>query len=232
MGKTRATAENSKKAAGQARKADAAAAKKDAEAARTAAAEDAEWGKGAKTNKKAEDAAAKKAEAARKKAERDAQLAAEEKDARVAPKAAKQATKKTNKAPEPKRGLDLSQLDDAGPSTKTEPALAATGIDDALDALAIATTGNAADEKVDRHPERRFKAAYAAFEARRLPEIEKENPGLRRNQRVELVRKEFDKSDENPFNRVTAQFDASRGEIRAAKKGEKERVEGLLAQKQ
>jgi hypothetical protein len=36
-------------------------------------------------------------------------------------------------------------------------------------------------QKIDRHPERRFKAAYKAFEERRLPEIEVEHPGLRKN---------------------------------------------------
>ena len=235
MAKSKGAGENSKKAAGQARKAEAAAAKKGAAAQQAAAAEDAQWAEGAKSNAKKEEAAAKKAEAARKKAERDAQLAAEEKDARAAPKAAKTAAdKKKGKAPaEPKRGLDLGQLDDddgAGGGGAKESALAATGIDDALDALAIAQTGATHDgAKVDRHPERRLKAAYAAFEARRLPEIEAENPGLRRNQRVELCRAEFKKSDENPLNRAAATYDATKEEIAAVKKGERERVEGLLA---
>ena len=236
MAKSRNQPENSKKAAGQARKAETAAMKKDAEAAKTSAAEDATWAKGSKSNAKQEEAAAKKAEAARKKAERDALLAAEEKEARAAPKGGKSAPKKSNKAaaPAPKRGLDLSQLDDdeggAGPS-RTEPALVATGIDNALDALSLATKGETSNAAIDRHPERRFKAAYAAFEEHRLPEIEAENPGLRRNQRVELCRKEFEKSDENPFNKASARWDASKEELRDIKKGERERVEGLLAQK-
>ena len=83
--------------------------------------------------------------------------------------------------------------------------------------------------KIDRHPERRFKAAYAAFEARRLPEIEQENPGLRRNQRVELCRKEFEKSDENPYNTgLAGRFDMSKEEMAAAKKGERSRMEKNL----
>ena len=82
--------------------------------------------------------------------------------------------------------------------------------------------------KVDRHPERRFKAAYAAFEARRLPEIEAENPGLRRNQRVELCKKEFEKSEENPFNQVHVAFDASREEVANVREAEKRKVEARL----
>ena len=236
MGKSLNRAENSKKALGQARKAEAAQSKKDASAQQAAAADDAEWSKGAKPNAKKEDAAAKKADAARKKAEREAQLAAEEGEARAAPKNAKGAAgKKAGKAPAPKRGLDLGQLDDDDGSGsgagKAQPALAATGIDNALDALSLATKGEGSNAAVDRHPERRFKAAYAQFEQRRLPEIEVENPGLRRNQRVEMCRKEFEKSDENPFNQVTAQWNASRDEVRATKAGERERLEGLLVEK-
>lgn len=121
--------------------------------------------------------------------------------------------------------MDLSQLDDKGPSTKSKSALNASGIDNALDALSL--TGRDTG-KIDRHPERRFKAAYAAFEARRLPEIEEENPGLRRNQRIELVKKEFEKSDENPFNQVHVAFDASREEIAAVKDAERKKVETRL----
>lgn len=85
--------------------------------------------------------------------------------------------------------------------------------------------------KIDRHPERRFKAAYAAFEARRLPEIETEYPGLRKQQRVEIVKKEFEKSDENPFNKVNVAFDASREEIAAVREAERKKVESRLVSK-
>jgi len=178
----------------------------------------------------------KKAEAARKKAEKDDLLAEEEKALRATPKGAnaKTATKKT-------RGLDLSALDadnadstlassSSSSSSKAVPAaLNATGIDNALDALDL-TSSNPA-EKLDRHPERRFKAAYAAFEARRLPELEGEMKGLRRQQRVDLVRKEFEKSPENPFNQVSARFDSTRDEIREIKAMEREKTEARLVGK-
>lgn len=147
------------------------------------------------------------------------------KDARVAPKNAKTAVKKTNK------GLDLSQLDsDSTPSnSKANPALNATGIDNALDALSL--TGNNPSEKIDRHPERRFKAAYAAYEARRMPEVEEENKGLRKQQRVDLIRKEFERSPENPFNQASARFDSTRDEIKEMKDQEKEKVEARLQER-
>ena len=168
-----------------------------------------------------EEAEAKKAEAARKKAEKDALLAEEEKDARAAPKNAKTAVKKT-------RGLDLSQLDE--PSTsKANPALNATGIDNALDALSL--TSNNPSEKIDRHPERRYKAAYAAYEARRMPEVEEEHKGLRKNQRIELIRKEFERSPENPFNQANARFDSTRDEIKEIKEQERDKTEARLAER-
>ncbi|CAL5866916.1 uncharacterized protein PFLUO_LOCUS1127 [Penicillium psychrofluorescens] len=222
MGGKKAAGENTKKAAGNARKAEAAAGKKAAEDSKRSAEEEKQWAKGSKSNAKKDDSEAKKAEAARKKAERDAQLAAEEASQPSKPKGggAKSAQKKT-------RGLDLGQLDDS-PAGKKGSSLSATGIDNALDALSLTEKDSG---KIDRHPERRFKAAYAAFEERRLPEIEEENPGLRRQQRIELCRKEFEKSEENPFNQVHVRSNATREEIAAVKAQEREKVESRLGGK-
>ena len=170
--------------------------------------------------------AAKAAEAAKKKAEKEALLAEEEKSQRAIPKSAnaKAAVKKS-------RGtLDLEELDDPPSESKKTPALNATGIDNALDALSITNDSNAT--KVERHPERRFKAAYKAYEERRLLEIEQEHPGLRKNQRVEIVRKEFEKSEENPFNQGgNVGYDASKEELAEKKKAVREGVEMRLAER-
>lgn len=181
-------------------------------------------------------------EAARKKAERDRLLAEEESTQRSTPKGShsKKAEKKT-------RGtLDLGQLDSGtangdvssqdvdgrgGGGGAAVPALSASNIDDALDALSLAT-GHADDLKVDRHPERRFRAAYRAFEERRLPEIEAENPGLRKQQRVEICRKEFERSPLNPFNQVgNVRHDASREEVEEVRRRAREGVETRLGEK-
>ena len=235
MGKTFAKGENSKKAAGNAKKATAAANKQASANATAAAQEDQEWAQGSKSNSKKEDAAAKKQEAAAKKAERDAQLAAEEANARSAPKNSKSATKKASVATSltPARGLDLAQLDgdtrDGGSSSSLLPALNASGIDNALDALTLTGSSAAADAgKVDRHPERRFKAAYMAFEARRLVELEVENPGLRRNQRVDVIRREFAKHPDNPFNQAAGRFDSTGAELKEIADRERARMEGML----
>ncbi|KAK4662764.1 hypothetical protein QC763_603440 [Podospora pseudopauciseta] len=213
-------AEGSKKALGQARKAETAARKAAEESEREAAAEAAKWEKGTKSNAKKETEAQKKAELARKKAERDALLAEEEKNTpgRSQPKNAKTAVKKS-------RGLDLSQLDE--PSSGLS-ALNASGIDNALDALSLA--GPATQDKIDRHPERRFKAAYAAFEQRRLAEMESDGTGqgLRLNQKKEKIKKEFEKSPENPFNQVSARYDATKEELAELKAEERRKIEARL----
>lgn len=166
----------------------------------------------------------KKAEAARKKAEKEALLREEEKNTpgRSQPKNAKTAVKKT-------RGLDLSQLDDDGSGPLS--ALNASGIDNALDALSLATSSN--NDKIDRHPERRFKAAYAAFEERRLAEMEKDGSGqgLRLNQKKEKIKKEFEKHPDNPFNQVNARYDATREELAQLKEQERQKIEARLGAK-
>lgn len=56
-------------------------------------------------------------------------------------------------------------------------------------------------EDVDKHPERRMKAAYTAFETRRLEELKAENPSLRLSQLKQQIFKEWQKSPENPLNK-------------------------------
>lgn len=161
---------------------------------------------------------AKKAEAARKKAEKEALLKEEEAEngGRAEPKNKKGAVKKA-------RGLDLSQLDGDKPS-----ALNATGIDNALDALSL--TNNSDEAKIDKHPEKRFPAALAKYEERRLAEMKADGSGagLRLDQRKQRIRKEFDKSPENPFNQVTAAYNATRGDVADIRSQEKAKIDARL----
>jgi hypothetical protein len=214
----------SKKVAGQARKAETAANKKAVKAQEVEAVETKKWEEGSRDSSKKEAAAAKAAELARKKAERAA-LEEEEmaslKSAKV--NNAKSAAKKGSAAPK-SRGLDLAQLD-APETSKKGTALNATGIDSALDALSL-TSGTIATD-IERHPERRFKAAYNIFETRRLEEM-KDDKTLRRNQKIEQIRKEFEKSPENPFNKLTATFNTTREEMSALRTTEADKVETLL----
>ena len=171
-----------------------------------------------KTNHHRSDAAAaKQAEAARKKAEKDALLKEEE---------ASLPSKGTAKKAPAKKSRDLSGLD-APASKKDLAALNATGIDNAIDALTL-TSNN--QEKIDRHPERRFKAAYAAYEEKRLEEM-KDEKGLRRQQKIEQIRKEFEKHPDNPFNQVAGSYNMSKEDMKELKQSEKEKKEAMLTEK-
>lgn len=206
--------ENTKKAAGNAKKAEVANKKKLAQAEALETEEATAWNEGSKkTNKKKEDTQFKKEEAARKKAENDALLKAEEASMPSKPLSAKQrgaakvASRRTGK------------IDDfLGDSNA--PELSASGIDSALEALSLTgRDGGVQTKDIDKHPERRVKAAYAAFEERRIPEMKKEEPGLRLQQMKNLIYKEFQKSPENPMNQETnVAYNATRDDVSHAKK--------------
>ena len=218
--------ENAKKVAGNAKKAEIAAQKQAVANAKTAAVEDAKWQSGSKDNSKKQAAEDKAAEAQRKKAEKAALLADEEADQPSKPKGAgaKTATKKS-------KGLDLSMLEASGAPelAKKKPALNASGIDNALDALSLTADSNKSD-KIDRHPERRRKAAYTAFEERRLEEM-KDDKSLRRQQKVDIIRKEFEKSPENPMNQnMAGRFDMTKEEMGEMREQEKDAKEARLTQ--
>ncbi|VDQ14451.1 unnamed protein product [Trichobilharzia regenti] len=58
--------------------------------------------------------------------------------------------------------------------------------------------GNEGD--TDKHPEKRLKAAYQAFEERMMPQLKAENPSMRHSQLKQLIFKMFQTSPENPKN--------------------------------
>ncbi|KOX74055.1 hypothetical protein WN51_14135 [Melipona quadrifasciata] len=70
----------------------------------------------------------------------------------------------------------------------------AHGIDEALSILSTK------ESEIDRHPEKRVKAAYASFEEKMMPIIKEQNPTLRLSQLKQILKKEWMKSPENPLN--------------------------------
>ncbi len=62
------------------------------------------------------------------------------------------------------------------------------------------------ETELDRHPERRLKAAYNAFEELNLPRLKLENPNLRLSQLKQLLKKDWMKSPENPLNQRTISY--------------------------
>ena len=58
------------------------------------------------------------------------------------------------------------------------------------------------------HPEKRMKAAYAAYEDENLPRLKKENPNLRLSQLKQILKKDWMKSPDNPLNQHRLQMGA------------------------
>ncbi|KAG9121407.1 hypothetical protein FRC07_002660 [Ceratobasidium sp. 392] len=218
---------NAKKESGRAKKAENEQKKQEAAAQAKERKEAEDWSGGAKSNKAAEDKAAKKAAEAARKAENARLLAEEEAAAPSKPKVAPKAGKGKAKPPPPKpagpgaiaAGGGLASVETPKPEKGEEElveSFAATGIDNALDLLEVvnaktdkASVGQQAAE-IERHPERRFKAAFEAYQERELPRVKEEHPGLRLNQYKDLLFKQFQKSPDNPFNQTLASYDATK----------------------
>ncbi|KAK2460692.1 hypothetical protein APHAL10511_007162 [Amanita phalloides] len=216
---------NTKKESGRAKKAENEAKKQAVVAAEKERKEAASWvdqdekgGKAAKLAKEEKRKAdlARKAENARLLAEEESNMPAKVKPA---PKAG--AKKPTPKPAGPGAIAADGELrpaeDQAVPSAEME-SYTATGIDNALDLLDVV---NAKTDKasvgqqaagIERHPERRFKAAFEAYQERELPMVKQEHPGLRLQQYKDLMYKQFHKSPDNPFNQTTVSYDATKEE--------------------
>ena len=59
----------------------------------------------------------------------------------------------------------------------------------------------------------------------------KDEKGLRRQQKVESIRKEFEKHPDNPFNQVAGRFDMSKEELKELQESEREKKEAMLSGK-
>ncbi|KAI8900462.1 hypothetical protein BC833DRAFT_271522 [Globomyces pollinis-pini] len=206
---------NSKKEAGQERKAEAAKSKNAKAQAEKDRKEADQWKQGAAKMDKKELEEQKKQEQLRKKQERDALLAAEE-----AQLSAKKPTIKQKNAPIKKPAFTIRQdITDVNPNSGE---YAASGIDGALDLLSL-TNKSGGDLELDRHPERRMKAAFAQFEETQMPILKAENPSLRLSQLKELLQKMWKKSPENPMNQTHVEYNTGRDAMKEISKTVKEK---------
>ena len=62
------------------------------------------------------------------------------------------------------------------------------------------------DATVDKHPEKRVKAAFTEYEQRNLPILKQENPNLRLSQLKQMLKKDWMKSPDNPLNQRSRAF--------------------------
>ncbi|KAL8610797.1 hypothetical protein ACOMHN_016780 [Nucella lapillus] len=69
------------------------------------------------------------------------------------------------------------------------------------DAISVLGKG---DPEVDRHPEKRMKAAFLVYEEKNLPILKAENPTMRLSQLKQMLKKDWMKSTDNPLNQHMA----------------------------
>lgn len=96
-------------------------------------------------------------------------------------------------------------------------------MDDAIDLLSLdgpggGIAGGPKNKEVEKHPERRFKAALAAYTEREMPQLKIDHPGLRKQQMEQLIYKNFQKSPENPFNQANIlDYNATQDDVQESK---------------
>ncbi|KAE8632391.1 hypothetical protein XENTR_v10001536 [Xenopus tropicalis] len=101
----------------------------------------------------------------------------------------------------PKTHLEIPLEENLNRRILEEGEVEARTVEDAIAALSMS-------KELDRHPERRMKAAFTAFEEINMPRIKQENPNMRLSQLKQLLKKEWMKSPENPMNQQHATYNA------------------------
>ncbi|XP_007533231.1 coiled-coil domain-containing protein 124 [Erinaceus europaeus] len=108
-------------------------------------------------------------------------------------------------APEPaekaKSHLEVPLEENLNRRVGEEGSVEARTIEDAIAVLSVA-------EEADRHPERRMRAAFTAFEEAQLPRLRQEHPNMRLSQLKQLLKKEWLRAPENPMNQRALPFNA------------------------
>lgn len=142
-----------------------------------------------KAQKEAEAAAKRKEETQRQEAERKAQRDKE--------KAGQEEIRRKAAA----KGIVMDHGDEymvENVNHRVDEFVSATGLEGALEVLAVGSA------EVDKHPERRQKAAYNAYFEKTLPVMQADHPGLKLSQYKERIFEEWKTSPENPRNATSA----------------------------
>ncbi|XP_015942375.1 uncharacterized protein LOC107467720 [Arachis duranensis] len=151
-------------------------------------------------NTKAEVARARKSAVESERKERETRAKEEEywRDAegpksRAAKKKEEEADKRAEAAEEEYERLVL-----VSNTNRDDSVIEARSVDDAIAQMSIGDTSL----PPDRHPERRLKASFKAFEEAELPKLKEEKPGLTHTQYKDLIWKLWKKSPDNPLNQI------------------------------
>ncbi|GBE82812.1 Coiled-coil domain-containing protein 124 homolog [Sparassis crispa] len=239
---------NAKKESGRAKKAENEAKKNAAAEAEKARKEVDKWSEGAKSSKSKEEKEekrraelARKAEAARLLADEEAAIPPKVKTPKAGAKKAKPSKPAGPGAIAAGGGLEavsVAEKEMESDGHREEPeTFSATGIDNAIDLLEVVTAkmdkasvGQQA-AGIERHPERRFKAAFEAYKELEMPNVRADHPGLRLQQYQDILYKQFQKSPENPFNQTTISYDATKEEKVDALKSKNAAIADRLREK-
>uniref|UniRef100_A0A5B7BN60 Coiled-coil domain-containing protein n=1 Tax=Davidia involucrata TaxID=16924 RepID=A0A5B7BN60_DAVIN len=82
-------------------------------------------------------------------------------------------------------------------TNRDDSIIEARTVEDAISQMTVADS-----LPVDRHPERRLKASFKAFEEAELPRLKEEKPGLTHTQYKDMIWKLWKKSPDNPLNQI------------------------------
>ncbi|XP_061355726.1 uncharacterized protein LOC133300223 [Gastrolobium bilobum] len=83
-------------------------------------------------------------------------------------------------------------------TNRDDTIIEARTVEDAISQMTIASDSL----PPDRHPERRLKASFKAFEEAELPKLKEEKPGLTHTQYKDMIWKLWKKSPDNPLNQI------------------------------
>ncbi|KAG2321614.1 hypothetical protein Bca52824_014827 [Brassica carinata] len=84
-------------------------------------------------------------------------------------------------------------------TNRDDSVIDARTVDEALAKMSVAD-----NLPVDRHPEKRLKASFKAYEEVEMPRLKEEKPGLTHTQYKDLIWKMWKKSPDNPLNQAAA----------------------------
>uniref|UniRef100_A0A0E0DH26 Coiled-coil domain-containing protein n=1 Tax=Oryza meridionalis TaxID=40149 RepID=A0A0E0DH26_9ORYZ len=89
-------------------------------------------------------------------------------------------------------------------TNRDDSIIEARSVDEAIARMSLVDSEGALP--ADKHPERRLKASFKAFEEAELPKLKEEKPGLTLNQYKDMIWKLWKKSPDNPLNQSDDAF--------------------------
>lgn len=197
---------NTKAEEGRARKADTKELQKQKSRSEKEKFEEKKWNEGIKDDSKRQNEEAKRLEKLMKKQEKKE---LEEKEAQELAKFKPSGIKtKSIDATKPEPLLKSKSFNwthslssDGDKSSESLEKFTASNLDDAL-LILESTNISSTSLTVEKHPERRMKAAFSLFEATEMPKLREEFPTFKHSQLLERLHKLWKKSPENPFNQL------------------------------